>query len=112
MSRNPVSRWQPNLSAGFLFRKPLSTDAAFTDNDRGKRMVFSRITANSDIQFCITTQNFELSVHMKCSESIHLEDINMLFVSQLIRCAQIVTEGCRLHNVEIYNFYSLLNIVG
>ena len=61
MSRNPVSRWQPNLSAGVLFRKPLSTDAAFTDNERGKRMVFSRITENSDTQFCLTTKLSHMS---------------------------------------------------
>jgi len=61
MSRNPVSRWQPNLSAGFLFRKPLSTDAAFTDNERGKRMVFSRITANRDTEFCFMTKISEVS---------------------------------------------------
>ena len=61
MSRNPVSRWQPNLSAGFLFRKPLSTDAAFTDNERGKRMVFSRITANRDTQFRFMTKMSEAS---------------------------------------------------
>lgn len=67
MSRNPVSRWQPNLSAGFLFRKPLSTDAAFTDNERGNRMVFSRITANRDTELCFMTKMSEVSyVHQTC----------------------------------------------
>jgi len=44
MSAYPVSEWQPNRSAGFLFKNPLSTEAAFTDNERGIRIVFSRIT--------------------------------------------------------------------
>ena len=29
-----------------LFKKPFSTDAAFTDNDLGMRIVFSKITTN------------------------------------------------------------------
>jgi len=77
MSRNPVSRWHPNLSAGFLFRKPLSTDAAFTDNDRGKRMVFSRITENNDIQFCFINQTLKVLCYKYQSVSTTaLGDVN------------------------------------
>ncbi len=39
-----------------LLRKPLSTDAAFTDSERGIRIVFSKITANHKARshFCTT----------------------------------------------------------
>ena len=44
MSEKPVCGWQPNLSAGFLFRKPFKTDCALTEIERGIRMVFSSMT--------------------------------------------------------------------
>lgn len=52
MSSNPRSKsctpwsfWQqPKRSLAFLFKNPLSMDAAFTDSDLGIRMVRSRIT--------------------------------------------------------------------
>ena len=44
ISMKPESRLQPNLSTGFLFKKPLRMEAALTLRDRGIRMVFSRIT--------------------------------------------------------------------
>lgn len=45
ISGKPDSLLHPNLSLGFLFRKPLSTDAAFTESDLGILIVFSNITA-------------------------------------------------------------------
>ena len=44
MKLEPDSRLQPSRSTGFLFRKPLRMEAAFTLSERGMRMVFSRIT--------------------------------------------------------------------
>ena len=44
ISVNPASELQPNLSTGFLFKKPLRMEAAFTLKERGIRMVFSKIT--------------------------------------------------------------------
>ena len=45
MSIKPDSLLQPKRSAGFLFKKPLSTEDALTDSDLGMRIVFSKITA-------------------------------------------------------------------
>jgi hypothetical protein len=47
ISMNPDSRLHPKRSAGFLLRKPLSIEAAFTLSERGMRMVFSKITAKN-----------------------------------------------------------------
>jgi hypothetical protein len=44
ISMKPASLLQPSRSAGFLFRNPFRMVAAFTDSDRGIRIVFSRIT--------------------------------------------------------------------
>lgn len=46
MSMNAFSRAHPNRSTGFLSRNAFRTVAAFTLNDRGIRMVFSKITWN------------------------------------------------------------------
>lgn len=51
MASKPVSLQQPSRSSGFLFRKPFRTEAAFTDRERGIRIVFSKITATGNDVF-------------------------------------------------------------
>ena len=48
ISVKPASELHPNLSTGFLFRKPLRIEAARTLKERGIRMVFSKITESID----------------------------------------------------------------
>ena len=50
ISVNPASELHPNLSTGFLFKKPLRMEAARTLKERGMRMVFSKITEKNRIQ--------------------------------------------------------------
>ena len=49
ISMNPLSLWHPSLSVGTLFKNPFKMPAALTLSDRGIRMVFSKITENSNM---------------------------------------------------------------
>ena len=64
ISANPVCKWQPSLSLGFLFKNPLRHDEALTESDRGILIGFSRITE------IIQSREIVRNVIKKCKASL------------------------------------------
>ena len=84
ISMNPPSLLHPRRSAGFLLRNPFRILAAFTDRDRGIRIVFSRITLA--INQSITPFNKYLinQIHQYTGPTIYNSKKNIFWINLLL----------------------------
>ena len=94
ISVNPASELQPNLSTGFLFKKPLRMEAALTLKERGIRMVFSKITEkNRTDNDCQSNTDFP-SIHSQIKNTTNSYSVfpNSILMLRILRVCKVDTK--------------------
>ena len=105
ISVNPASELQPNLSTGFLFKKPLRMEAALTLKERGIRMVFSKITEkNRTDNDCQSNTDFP-SIHSQIKNTTNSYSV---FPNSSFDASLRILRVCKVDTKIVPGFIELL----